>query len=816
MAYNKKTWTNRTSEYPNRYRMTSANGNIADVAIVPNEGNVTAEGDKFSADTMNNLETRIKNGFDSADSSISTLNTTLRGLISNEQTRAVGVETLIQGDVDALESNLASEVSRATGAENTLSNNLASEVTRATGVENGHNTRITSLEGRMGNAESDIDTLESAIAGFQTSLDTEVTRATNAESTLTTNLQAETARATNAENVLDTRVTTLETITTRAYKASGSVYFADLPLAVESRQGNIYDILDAFTTTDDFLEGPGNEYPAHTDVVIVGVEGDYYNEVTPSGEENPSEEGWYVYDSTEEEYVLTQDTSVQSGTTYYSYANVKYMYNIGTGFFDTSNFVQKTDYATLLAAGIVKPDGTTITIDNDGTMHGAAQGQGGHTITDGTTLFAQRAKLKFENATVTDDATNDQTIVKSEANIPQFTQAEWNALTDEEKASYDGKTFVIIDDYNEMTVDSVMSTTSTNPLQNKVITQEIQTLENDVQALTNNDDAMLNVLGAKNLLLNNATTQVVNGVTFTVNPSGYLEGTVKVNGTASEDTWFGLTGVNVAVYSKRNYGNCYLSGGISGEIQLQVYWSDDGSTWGGTIVSRGTDALIPNKNYYSQVLVFVKSGTTVNNAIVYPMIRPVGTDDTYVPYAMTNRDLTQALTNVKNDYKKDLANYQRTGSTNTGSAINKGTYFYIDDTLTYAKEDIAQNATFTSSNCETVTAGALNNLQRKDWTLLTSSPVTASSYTKTEMQLSKYHEYIIVFSNSANDPWWRYSVVLHNQSYLADGHTYIPCTNGWSIYFTININTWSNNPFSGSTFTNADTTTDAYIQVYAR
>lgn len=40
-----------------------------------------------------------------------------------------------------------------------------------------------------------------------------------------------------------------------------------------------------------------------------------YNEVTPDGTENPSEEGWYIYDNNG--YVLSEDVSVVNGTTYY-------------------------------------------------------------------------------------------------------------------------------------------------------------------------------------------------------------------------------------------------------------------------------------------------------------------------------------------------------------------------------------------------------------------------------------------------------------------------------------------------------------------
>lgn len=41
-----------------------------------------------------------------------------------------------------------------------------------------------------------------------------------------------------------------------------------------------------------------------------------YTAVTPAGTENPAEEGWYVL--VNGEYVLTEDTEVKSGTTYYS------------------------------------------------------------------------------------------------------------------------------------------------------------------------------------------------------------------------------------------------------------------------------------------------------------------------------------------------------------------------------------------------------------------------------------------------------------------------------------------------------------------
>lgn len=56
---------------------------------------------------------------------------------------------------------------------------------------------------------------------------------------------------------------------TAAYKPSGSVAFAALPAADEVHVGMVYNVTDAFTTTDGFLEGEGNSYPAGSNVAVV-------------------------------------------------------------------------------------------------------------------------------------------------------------------------------------------------------------------------------------------------------------------------------------------------------------------------------------------------------------------------------------------------------------------------------------------------------------------------------------------------------------------------------------------------------------------
>lgn len=84
------------------------------------------------------------------------------------------------------------------------------------------------------------------------------------------------------------------------------------------RTGWIYHKLLAGILTNNNVDysiefDPRNREP----VTLAGwrVDDEYYLALTPVGTENPQEEGWYVLSGSS--YVLTTDTSVQGGTTYY-------------------------------------------------------------------------------------------------------------------------------------------------------------------------------------------------------------------------------------------------------------------------------------------------------------------------------------------------------------------------------------------------------------------------------------------------------------------------------------------------------------------
>lgn len=70
MAFSLKTWVNRISEYPNRRKLTHEDGSTELVTVARAEGQISAEGNAFSAEEMNDLDNRIKGGFDEVNQSL--------------------------------------------------------------------------------------------------------------------------------------------------------------------------------------------------------------------------------------------------------------------------------------------------------------------------------------------------------------------------------------------------------------------------------------------------------------------------------------------------------------------------------------------------------------------------------------------------------------------------------------------------------------------------------------------------------------------------------------------------------------------------
>ena len=201
------------------------------------------------------------------------------------------------------------------------------------------------------------------------------------------------------------------------------------------------------------------------------------------------------------------------------------------------------------------------------------------------------------------------------------------------------------------------------------------------------DWASNNVLGAKNLMPNLLTSQVINGLTVTVND----DGTITINGTCTVQTSLGiipstqgmqylaplfklgkLTISNTGIGGSRGQFNLFLHDTVAGNKNFGAWGVDvtyDFSPYANTVDSTNFSLIILKDAVF-------------NNETVTPMIRlAADTDGTYTPYAKTNQQLTTDSVdwdNGKISVKKNYLNLKhlRPNQTYTHSGI---TYTYNGD-----------------------------------------------------------------------------------------------------------------------------------------
>lgn len=216
--------------------------------------------------------------------------------------------------------------------------------------------------------------------------------------------------------------------------------------------------------------------------------------------------------------------------------------------------------------------------------------------------------------------------------------------------------------------DAAPTTGSTKPVISDGIKTQFDKANNELADVNN-------ILGSKNILPNKATTQVINGVTFTVS----ADGSINVNGTATADAILHLipntTGKLSAFFSKG--GNYIISTGTTG-AGPNVFFGIEytGSTWDiGEWLTYSTQtskeiyidgSKLNNASSVIECYVKVNSGTTVSNKKVYPMLRPSNIKDaTYVPYSKTNYELTTEISKIANPPVLLAQSTTRTGTTIT-------------------------------------------------------------------------------------------------------------------------------------------------------
>ena len=211
-----------------------------------------------------------------------------------------------------------------------------------------------------------------------------------------------------------------------------------------------------------------------------------------------------------------------------------------------------------------------------------------------------------------------------------------------------------------ITVDSELSDTSTNPLQNKVTTAAINEVNSALEtksdinhihdiSASGNPVIMDNLQGevpfsemvvsGKNLIpypyVN--TTKTINGITFTDNG----DGTITVNGTATANATFRID----KDFGFEKEGNYFLSGCPSGGGIDSFYINWFQNHTGVTIKNYndyGSGIIIPYQHIFSEnnsLAIAIIAGTTVNNLVFRPQLELGDTATAYEP-PITGRGLT--------------------------------------------------------------------------------------------------------------------------------------------------------------------------------
>lgn len=167
-----------------------------------------------------------------------------------------------------------------------------------------------------------------------------------------------------------------------------------------------------------------------------------------------------------------------------------------------------------------------------------------------------------------------------------------------------------------------------------------------------NEQAILNKnsigLQCKNLLKNTAQSNIVNGVTFTVQK----DGSVETSGTATNDTIFTLREwTEVPQYLKNvslRVTGCPQNGALDG-YRIAVHGKKtSGDLYVGLGADIGDGVVVDLSNQLMcRVIIRIGANTNVDGLIFYPMIRSAEiTDDTYEPYQSSLQEQITGLSSA--------------------------------------------------------------------------------------------------------------------------------------------------------------------------
>lgn len=131
---------------------------------------------------------------------------------------------------------------------------------------------VLELQGKVSNLEDTVGTKagESSIVATNLWAAIEEIKAAykSADTAINENLTNNYYNKTETDSKIDEKIATKVSST---YKAAGSINFASLPTPSAIEEGKVYNVSDASTTDENFVESAGQNYPAGTNVVCINT-----------------------------------------------------------------------------------------------------------------------------------------------------------------------------------------------------------------------------------------------------------------------------------------------------------------------------------------------------------------------------------------------------------------------------------------------------------------------------------------------------------------------------------------------------------------
>ena len=183
--------------------------------------------------------------------------------------------------VSALQESLTAETTAREQAVASLESGLADETAARQSADAALGTRIDNIEGGTVEVAKATEADHAASADTAASATSAQTAQTAASATTAGTADKVAHALTVGSKVFDgsaaVTVTKEDLGVGDVYTAAGSVAFANLPAPSASNVGQVYNVTDAFTTDDRFLEGADKAYPAGTNVGIIENGGYFYD-----------------------------------------------------------------------------------------------------------------------------------------------------------------------------------------------------------------------------------------------------------------------------------------------------------------------------------------------------------------------------------------------------------------------------------------------------------------------------------------------------------------------------------------------------------